>query len=109
VLVSNSDSVAGSTSHDAVVEVAGVESVGVVTGAAVVSVVAEFVGAATGAAVFARTVTAADEELRGELPAPFVATVLNLYEVPAVNPVIVQEPDAPSTVHVLLSGVDVTV
>jgi hypothetical protein len=62
-----------------------------------------------GVAVFARTVTAADEELRGELPAAFVATVLNLYEVPAVNPVIVQEPDAPSTVHVLLSGVDVTV
>jgi hypothetical protein len=63
VLVSNSDSVAGSTSHDAVVEVAGVESVGVVTGAAVVSVVAEFVGAATGAAVFSRAVTGAVEGL----------------------------------------------
>jgi hypothetical protein len=62
-----------------------------------------------GVSVFARTVTANDEELRGELPAAFVATVLNVYEVPAVNPVIVQEPDAPVTVHVRPPGDAVTV
>ena len=92
VLVSNSDSVAGSTSHDAVVEVAGASP-----GAAVVSVV-------TLGAVFARTVTAAEAALAVELPAALIATVVNVYAVPAVKPSIVQEPDAPVTVQVLPPG-----
>jgi hypothetical protein len=86
VLVSNSDSVAGSTSHDAVVEVA-----------------------VPSDPVFTSAVTDAEAVLAAELPEAFVATVVNVYAVPAVKPLMVQEPEAPVTVHVRPPGDAVTV
>jgi hypothetical protein len=93
-LVSNSDSVAGSTSHDAVVEVAG-DPAGAV--------------AVPSDPLFTRAVTDAEAVLAAELPEAFVATVVNVYAVPAVKPLMVQEPEAPVTVHVRPPGDAVTV
>jgi hypothetical protein len=63
---------------------------------------------ATGAAVFASTVTARDADPAGELPVLSLATVVNVYAVPAVRPVITHDPDPPVTVHVLPPGDAVT-
>ena len=57
---------------------------------------------------FARTVTAGDAALAGELNPALIATVANVYAVPAVKPEMVQDPDAPVTVHVAPPGDAVT-
>ena len=44
-------------------------------------------------------VTEADGTEELEVPAPFVAVDVNVYDVPFVNPFTVHEPDAPVTVH----------
>jgi hypothetical protein len=83
----------------------------VVVGAVVVGAVV--VGAVVVGAVvvgdFARIVTASDGSLESELPEAFVATVVNVYAVPAVSPSIVQEPLEPVIVQVLPPGDAVTV
>jgi len=53
-------------------------------------------------------VTGSDAEDDADVPPPFVAVVLNVYDVPFVSPDTVQLPDAPVTVHVKDPGVDVT-
>lgn len=87
VKASVSESVAGSTSHDAVLLVA------------VESVVPLVVGGVVGLAALASTVIAADAALVAELVPDLFATVVNVYAEPAVRPVMVHEPDAPVTVH----------
>ena len=42
------------------------------------------------------------------MPPPFVAVVVNVYDVPFVKPDTVQLPEAPVTVHVNEPGVEVT-
>ena len=42
------------------------------------------------------------------MPPPFVAVVVNVYDVPFVKPDTVQLPEAPVTVHVRFPGLDVT-
>ena len=42
------------------------------------------------------------------MPPPFVAVVVNVYDVPFVKPDTVQLPEAPVTVHVRFPGVEVT-
>jgi hypothetical protein len=59
-------------------------------------------------AVFASTVVEAEAKPAGELPDAVFATVVNVYATPAVRPVMVHDPDGPSTVHVLPSGDEVT-
>ena len=59
-------------------------------------------------AVFASTVVEAEAKPAGELPDAVFATVVNVYAVPAVKPLMVHDPDGPSTVHVLPSGDEVT-
>ena len=103
VNASVSDSVAGSTSHDGAL--LSVVAGGVLaTGAAVVSVET----LVTGAAVFASTVIADEAKPAGELPDAVFATVVNVYAVPAVKPEMVQDPDAPVTVHFAPPGEAVT-
>ena len=51
--------------------------------------------------VLARTVVDADAVLALESPVLTFATVVNVYAVPAVKPVIVHDPDAPMTSHLL--------
>ena len=58
--------------------------------------------------VLARTVVDADAVLALESPVLTFATVVNVYAVPAVKPVIVHDPDAPETVHFAPPGVAVT-
>jgi hypothetical protein len=58
--------------------------------------------------VLARTVVDADAVLALESPVLTFATVVNVYAVPAVKPVIVHDPDAPETVHLAPPGVAVT-
>jgi len=58
--------------------------------------------------VVATGVTAFDDTDEPEVPPPFVAVALNVYDVPFVSPVTVQSPDEPVTVHVKEPGVDVT-
>lgn len=58
--------------------------------------------------VFGSTVIDVDAVLADELPALVFATVVNVYAVPAVRPVIVHDPDAPVTVHVAPPGDAVT-
>ena len=53
-------------------------------------------------------VTGSDAEEAADVPPPFVAVALNVYDVPFVKPVTVQLPEAPVTVHVKEPGVDVT-
>jgi len=53
-------------------------------------------------------VTAFDAADEADVPPPFVAVALNVYDVPFVSPVTVQSPDEPVTVHVKEPGVDVT-
>jgi hypothetical protein len=53
-------------------------------------------------------VTAGDAALAGELNPNLIATVVNVYAVPAVKPVMVHSPDAPVTVHVAPPGDAVT-
>jgi hypothetical protein len=53
-------------------------------------------------------VTESDAADDAEVPPPFVAVALNVYDVPFVKPVTVQLPDEPVTVHVNEPGVDVT-
>ena len=53
-------------------------------------------------------VTAFEAADAAEVPPPFVAVVVNVYDVPFVKPDTVQLPDAPVTVHVKESGSDVT-
>jgi hypothetical protein len=53
-------------------------------------------------------VTGSDAEDAADVPPPFVAVALNVYDVPFVKPVTVQLPDEPVTVHVNEPGVDVT-
>ena len=43
-----------------------------------------------------------------DVPPPFVAVALNVYDIPFVKPVTVQLPEAPVTVHVRFPGVEVT-
>ena len=50
----------------------------------------------------------ADAALAGELSPDLIATVVNVYAVPAVSPLMVHEPDAPVTVQVAPPGVAVT-
>jgi hypothetical protein len=57
---------------------------------------------------FANTVIGADATLAAELSPDLIATVVNVYAVPAIRPVIVHEPEAPVTVHVAPPGVAVT-
>jgi hypothetical protein len=57
---------------------------------------------------FASTVTAVDAALAGEFNPALIATVVKVYAVPAVKPVMVHEPDAPVTVHVAPPGDAVT-
>jgi hypothetical protein len=57
---------------------------------------------------FASTVVAADAVLALESPVLTFATVVNVYAVPAVKPVIVHDPDAPVTVHFAPPGDAVT-
>jgi hypothetical protein len=61
-----------------------------------------------GAVILGRTVTDVDGVLADELPVEVLATVVNVYAVPAVRPVTVHEPEAPVTVHVFPSGDEVT-
>lgn len=49
-----------------------------------------------------------DEVLASEMSPDLIATVVNVYAVPAVKPVMVQEPEAPVTVHVAPPGIAVT-
>ena len=86
VNASVSESVAGSTSHDAAVPL--------VAGAV----------AALPSAVIAAEGGLAPESL---CPSLFAIDV-NVYGVPAVRPVMMHDPDAPVTVHVLPSGDEVT-
>jgi hypothetical protein len=65
-------------------------------------------GSASHDGAFARTVTAGDAALAGELNPDLIATVVKVYAVPAVKPVMVHEPDAPVTVHVAPPGDAVT-
>jgi hypothetical protein len=58
--------------------------------------------------VFARTVVDADGALAAELYVDLLAIVVNVYAVPAVRPVIVHDPEAPSTVHFAPPGDAVT-
>ena len=58
--------------------------------------------------VLARTVVDADAVLALESPVLTFATVVNVYAVPAVKPVIVHDPDAPVTVHFAPPGDAVT-
>ena len=53
-------------------------------------------------------VTGSDAEEAADVPPPFVAVALNVYDVPLVKPVTVQLPEAPVTVHVKDPGVEVT-
>jgi hypothetical protein len=53
-------------------------------------------------------VTGSDAEDAADVPPPFVAVALNVYDVPFVKPVTVQLPEAPVTVHVNDPGVEVT-
>ena len=53
-------------------------------------------------------VTGSDAEDAADVPPPFVAVALNVYDVPFVKPVTVQSPDEPVTVHVKEPGVEVT-
>ena len=53
-------------------------------------------------------VTALEAADAADVPPPFVAVALNVYEVPFVRPVTVQSPDEPVTVHVNDPGVEVT-
>ena len=53
-------------------------------------------------------VTGSEAEEAADVPPPFVAVALNVYDVPFVKPVTVQLPEAPVTVHVKEPGVDVT-
>ena len=103
VNASVSDSVAGSTSHDGAL-LSVVTGGALVTGGAVVLVET----LVTGATVFASTVTEGDAVPAGELNPDLIATVVNVYAVPAVKPVMVHEPDAPVTVHVAPPGDAVT-
>jgi hypothetical protein len=57
---------------------------------------------------FARTVVAADAALAAESYVSLFATVVNVYAVPAVRPLIVHDPDAPVTVHLAPPGEAVT-
>jgi hypothetical protein len=50
----------------------------------------------------------ADAALAAELYVDLLAIVVNVYAVPAVSPVMVQDPDAPSTVHFAPPGDAVT-
>jgi hypothetical protein len=61
-----------------------------------------------GAVTLGRTVTDAEGVLADELPELVFAMVVNVYAVPAVRPVMVQNPDAPVTVHILPPGDEVT-
>ena len=54
-------------------------------------------------------VTAFEAADAAEVPPPFVAVALNVYDVPFVKPDTVQLPEAPVTVHVRVPGVDVIV
>lgn len=72
------------------------------------SVSASVAGSTSQDGAFARTVTAGDAVLAGELNPDLMATVENVYAVPAVKPVMVHEPDAPVTVHVAPPGDAVT-
>jgi hypothetical protein len=53
-------------------------------------------------------VTAFDAAEAADVPPPFVAVAVNVYDVPFVNPDTVQLPDVPVTVHVNESGIEVT-
>jgi hypothetical protein len=53
--------------------------------------------------------TAIDATDELDVPAPFVAVDVKVYDVPFVRPVTVHEPDAPVTVHCALPGFEVTV
>lgn len=97
VKASVSESVAGSTSHDAVLLVA------------VESVVPLVVGGVVGLAALASTVIAAEGGLAPESLCPSLFAIeVNVYGVPAVRSVMMHDPDAPVTVHVLPSGDEVT-
>ncbi len=76
----------------------------VVTGA---SITIDKTGA-TVVVVGATEVTALDELDDPDVPPPFVAVTLNVYDVPYVKPDTVHEPEEPVTVHVKEPGVDVT-
>ena len=76
----------------------------VVTGA---SITIDKTGA-TVVVVGATEVTALDELDDPDVPPPFVAVALNVYDVPFVKPDTVHEPEEPVTVHVKEPGVDVT-
>jgi hypothetical protein len=54
-------------------------------------------------------VTAFDAADAAEVPPPFVAVVVNVYDVPFVKPDTVQLPDEPLTEHVRFPGVEVIV
>jgi len=58
--------------------------------------------------VLARTVVDADGALAAELYVDLLAIVVNVYAVPAVRPVMVHDPEAPSTVHFAPPGDAVT-
>ena len=53
-------------------------------------------------------VTGSDAEDAADVPPPFVAVALNVYDVPLVKPDTVQLPEEPVTVQVKDPGVDVT-
>ena len=91
VKASVSESVAGSTSQEAVLLV-------------VDDVLEDPLDAA------GNTVTAADAALGTEsaYTPTLLPTAVNVYAVPPVNPVMVHDPDVPVTVHVLPSGDEVT-
>ena len=74
----------------------------VVAGATVV------VAGATVVVAGAIGVTALEAADEADVPPPFVAVALNVYDVPFVSPVTVQSPDEPVTVHVKDPGVEVT-
>jgi hypothetical protein len=76
----------------------------VVTGA---SITIDKTGA-TVVVVGATEVIALDELDDPDVPPPFVAVTLNVYDVTYVKPVTVHEPEEPVTVHVKEPGVDVT-
>ena len=57
---------------------------------------------------FGSTVVDADAVLAAELYVDLLAIVVNVYAVPAVSPVMVQDPEAPSTVHFAPPGDAVT-
>ena len=54
-------------------------------------------------------VALADAVDAAEVPPSFVAVAVNVYGVPFVRPVMLQEPEAPVTVHVAPPGLAVTV